>query len=107
MRHLENVSGEFSLIALAYHLRDAINLVGVPTLVEAGVYELGVTGPIWPSNRHREARVPASNQESESSRAACSRRVDATNLATTACPVKSADLVSRDISHDLYLLYVT
>lgn len=35
MRRLENVSGQFSLIALACHMRHAINFVGVPTLVEA------------------------------------------------------------------------
>ena len=35
MRRLENVRGEFSLTALAYNIRRAINLVGVPTLVEA------------------------------------------------------------------------
>ena len=35
MRRLENVRGEFSLTALAYNMRRAINLVGVPTLVEA------------------------------------------------------------------------
>ena len=35
MRRLANVRGEFSLTALAYNMRRAINLVGVPTLVEA------------------------------------------------------------------------
>ena len=35
MRRLENVRGEFSLTALAYNMRRAINLVGVPTLVKA------------------------------------------------------------------------
>ena len=35
MRRLENVRGEFSLTALAYNMRRAINLVGVPTLVAA------------------------------------------------------------------------
>ena len=34
-RHLENVRGEFSLTALAYNMRRAINLVGVPALVAA------------------------------------------------------------------------
>ena len=34
-RRLENVRGEFSLTALAYNMRRAINLVGVPTLVRA------------------------------------------------------------------------
>ena len=35
MRRLENVRGEFSLTALAYNMRRAINLVGVPALIEA------------------------------------------------------------------------
>ena len=35
MRHLENVQGEFSLTALAYNMRRAINLVGVPALWKA------------------------------------------------------------------------
>ena len=35
MRRLENVRGEFSLPALAYNMRRAVNLVGVPTLVAA------------------------------------------------------------------------
>lgn len=35
MRRLENVRGEFSLTALAYNLRRAINLVGVPALIAA------------------------------------------------------------------------
>ena len=35
MRRLENVRGEFSLTALAYNMRRAINLVGVETLVAA------------------------------------------------------------------------
>jgi len=35
MRRLDNVRGEFSLTALAYNMRRAINLVGVPTLIEA------------------------------------------------------------------------
>ena len=35
MQRLDNVRGEFSLTALAYNMRRAINLVGVPTLVEA------------------------------------------------------------------------
>lgn len=35
MRRIENVRGEFSLTALAYNMRRAINLVGVPTLVKA------------------------------------------------------------------------
>jgi len=34
-RQLENVRGEFSLTALAYNMRRAINLVGVPALVAA------------------------------------------------------------------------
>ena len=34
-RRLENVSGEFSLTALAYNLRRAINLVGIPALIAA------------------------------------------------------------------------
>ena len=35
MRRLENVRGEFSLTALAYNIRRAITLVGVPNLVAA------------------------------------------------------------------------
>ncbi len=35
MRRLENVRGEFSLTALAYNIRRAINLVGVPALIDA------------------------------------------------------------------------
>jgi len=35
MRRLESVRGEFSLTALAYNLRRAINLVGIPALIEA------------------------------------------------------------------------
>ncbi len=35
MRRLENVRGEFSLTALAYNIRRAINLVGVPALIAA------------------------------------------------------------------------
>jgi transposase len=35
MRRLENVRGEFSLTALAYNIRRAITLVGVPGLVAA------------------------------------------------------------------------
>lgn len=34
MRRLENVRGEFSLTALAYNIRRAINLVGVPALID-------------------------------------------------------------------------
>ena len=34
-RRLENVRGEFSLTALAYNLRRAINLVGIPALIAA------------------------------------------------------------------------
>ena len=34
-RRLNNVRGEFSLTALAYNMRRAINLVGVPALVAA------------------------------------------------------------------------
>jgi transposase len=34
-RRLDNVRGEFSLTALAYNIRRAITLVGVPTLIEA------------------------------------------------------------------------
>ena len=34
-RQLENVRGEFSLTALVYNMRRAINLVGVPALVAA------------------------------------------------------------------------
>jgi len=37
MRRLENVGG-FGLIALACQMRRAINLVGVPTLVEAACH---------------------------------------------------------------------
>ena len=32
-RRLDNVRGEFSLTALAYNLRRAINLVGIPALI--------------------------------------------------------------------------
>ncbi len=35
MRRLENVRGEFSLTALVYNIRRAINLVGVPALIAA------------------------------------------------------------------------
>lgn len=35
MRQLENVRGEFSLTALAYNIRCAISLVGVPGLIAA------------------------------------------------------------------------
>ena len=35
MRRLDKVRGEFSLTALTYNMRRAINLVGVPTLIEA------------------------------------------------------------------------
>ena len=35
MRGLENVRGEFSLTALAYNIRRAINLVGLPALIRA------------------------------------------------------------------------
>jgi hypothetical protein len=35
MRRLENIRGEFSLTALAYNIRRAITLVGVPGLVAA------------------------------------------------------------------------
>jgi transposase len=35
MRRLENVRGEFSLSALAYNIRRAISLVGVPGLIAA------------------------------------------------------------------------
>ena len=34
-RRLENVRGEFSLTALAYNLRRAINLVGIPAMISA------------------------------------------------------------------------
>ena len=34
-RRLENVRGEFSLTALAYNLRRAINPIGVPALIAA------------------------------------------------------------------------
>jgi len=35
MRRLENVRGEFSLTALAYNIRRAISLIGVPGLIAA------------------------------------------------------------------------
>jgi len=35
MRRLENVRAEFSLTAIAYNLRRAINLVGIPALIAA------------------------------------------------------------------------
>ena len=34
-RRLENVLGEFSITALAYNIRRAISLVGVPALIAA------------------------------------------------------------------------
>ncbi len=34
-RRLDNVRGEFSLAALAYNVRRAINLVGVPAMIAA------------------------------------------------------------------------
>ena len=36
-RRLEHVRGEFSLTALAYNLRRAINLVGIPAMIAAVV----------------------------------------------------------------------
>ncbi len=35
MRRFDNVRDEFTLTALTYNMRRAINLVGVPTLVKA------------------------------------------------------------------------
>ena len=35
MRRLENVRAEFSLTALAYNIRRAITLVGIPALIAA------------------------------------------------------------------------
>ena len=35
MRRLDNVRGEFSLTALAYNIRRAISLIGVPGLIAA------------------------------------------------------------------------
>ena len=35
MRRLQNVRAEFSLTALAYNLRRAISLVGIPALIAA------------------------------------------------------------------------
>ena len=35
MKRLENVRGEFSLTALAYNIRRAITLVGIPALIAA------------------------------------------------------------------------
>ncbi len=35
MRGLDNVRGEFSLTALAYNIRRAITLVGVPAMIAA------------------------------------------------------------------------
>lgn len=35
MRGLKNVRGEFSLTALAYNLRRAITLIGIPELIRA------------------------------------------------------------------------
>ena len=43
MRGLENVRAEFSLTALAYNLRRAINILGVSTLI-AGVAGLETIG---------------------------------------------------------------
>ena len=34
-RRLDNVRGEFSLTALAYNMRRAINLAGLPTMIAA------------------------------------------------------------------------
>ena len=34
-RRLDNVRGEFSLIALAYNMRRAINLAGLPAMIAA------------------------------------------------------------------------
>ena len=34
-RRLDNVRGEFSLTALAYNIRRAINLVGIPAMIAA------------------------------------------------------------------------
>jgi transposase len=36
MRGLEKVRAEFSLTALAYYLRRAITIIGVPGLIRAG-----------------------------------------------------------------------
>ena len=35
MKGLEKVRGEFSLTAFAYNLRRAINILGIPALIEA------------------------------------------------------------------------
>ncbi len=35
MRRLQNVCGEFSLTALAYNIRRAITLIGIPGLIAA------------------------------------------------------------------------
>jgi len=35
MRRIENVRGEFNLTALAYNIRRAITLVGIPALIAA------------------------------------------------------------------------
>lgn len=35
MRGLENVRAEFSLTALAYNLRRAITIIGIPGLIQA------------------------------------------------------------------------
>ncbi|SEP31578.1 hypothetical protein SAMN05216228_10811, partial [Rhizobium tibeticum] len=35
MRRLENVRGEFSLTALAYNIKRAISIIGVPGLIAA------------------------------------------------------------------------
>lgn len=35
MRRLENVRGEFSLTALAYNIRRAITIVGIPGMIAA------------------------------------------------------------------------
>ncbi len=55
-RRLENVRGEFSITALAYNIRRAISLVGVPALIAAARAETGV----WPKSsaphRSTEAR---------------------------------------------------
>lgn len=58
MRRLENVRGEFSLTALAYNIKRAINLVGVPALIAAA--------KAWPGEI-RLLRTPNSPERSRTS----------------------------------------
>ena len=50
-RRLVNVRGEFSLTALAYNMRRAINLVGIPALIAARSPLNGWLAPFWPRDK--------------------------------------------------------